>query len=379
MRDLGVITDGCVLIRDGLIYEVGSPRRVENLAAARGAIEINAGGRVVMPGFVDSHTHLVFPPPGHGASDDESALQAVRTGTGQRIQGRTQKYLECMARHGTTTVEVKTGCRLDFRCEIKLLKVLAALNDRPIGIVPSFLFYPPPGADDGGSAAEYTLQEFLPKLRRRRLSSFADLHWEPAFHRQVLCSQYLQSAQLLGFRTRIHADHCDVAGAIALAVQHGAAGIDHLEHATASGVSALRNSTTVATLLPYTTFCGCLPSPPGRALIDQGTPVALATNFNPRYTPTLNMQTVVALACLRMQLTPEEAICAATINGAHALGCADRVGSLDLGKSADLVILNLSHYADLAQNFGMNLVHMTMKRGRSIYHEGDVSGRTAAS
>jgi imidazolonepropionase len=382
LQDLGIISDGSLLIRDGLIEEVGPTRRVENLAAARGAVEVNASGRVVMPGFVDCHTHLVFPPELHGSCDDDAALRAVRTGTAQRLQTRARTYLEAMARHGTTTVEAKTGCELDARCETKLFRVLASLKSQPLEVVPSFFFcLPPPDVtnpDTTQAAVDRILLELLPKIRRRKFAQFADLSWEPNPNRQKLFERYLEAATALGFRCKVHADHGTPAGAISLAIRHSAASVDHLEHATAADVVRLGGSQTVAALLPYASFRGGRYAP-GRALIDAGAAVALGTNFNPNHTPALNMQTVVSLACMRMDLTPAEALSAATINGAHALDYADRVGSLELGKSADLVILNVSDYADVVHHFGMNVVHATMKRGKVIYREADVGGRSEAA
>ena len=379
MQELGLIQDGSLLIRNGVIEEVGPTRRIENLAAVRGAVDINATGRVVMPGFVDSHTHLVFPPPGVGLCDEGAAVRAVRTGTGQRLQARVQAYLEAMARHGTTTVEVKTGCAADVRAETKLFRVLAALKNHPVEIVPTFFFRLPnrDDADENAVAAwaEWVFREFLPKLRRRRFARLADLKWTAEPERQALYGRYLEIARGLGFGCKVHADHFDPAAAIALAVECSAWSVDHLEHATAGDAALLAGSRTMATFLPNASFCTGGRHAPGRAFIDAGVAVALGTNFNRHHTPTLNMQSVVALACMWLGMTPAEAISAATINSAHALGCADRVGSLELGKSADLVMLNVSDHREVARHFGMNLVHMTMKRGQFIYKEGEVSTR----
>jgi len=368
-----------LLIRNGVIEEVGLTRRIENLSVAKGAIDINATGRVVMPGFVDSHTHLVFPPPGMGLCDDAAAVRAVRTGTCQRLQARVRAYLEAMARHGTTTVEAKTGCGPDGRAETKLFRVLAALKNHPLEIVPTFFFRLPntdrPGEEGVEAWAEWVFREFLPKIRRRRLAHFADLAWEDGPEHRELYSRYLETARGLGFGSKIHADQFSPAAAIALAVEHSAVSVDHLEHATAADAALLGGSRTMATLLPYASFCTGGRHAPGRAFIDAGVAVALGTNFNRQHTPTLNMQSVVALACMWLGMTPAEAISAATINSAHALECADRVGSLELGKSADLVILNVTDYREVAHHFGTNLVHMTMKHGEFIYKEGEVSTR----
>jgi imidazolonepropionase len=381
LKDLGLIPDGSLLIKDGVIEEVGPTRRVENLASARGAVEISAVGRVVMPGFVDSHTHLMFPPPGMSGEETECAARAVRGATGQRLQLRTQAYLEAMARHGTTTVEAKTGCGPDESAETKLLRVLAALKNDPLYVVPTFLFrVPQPGlrGEPGVRAlVDWVLTEFLPKIHRRRFAHFADLAWDADPSRREFFVQYLEVARKLGFPCKIHAENVDPSEAIAMAIRHFAVTIDHLDQATTADVELLAGTGTLVTLLPCTSFCNGGRSAPARAFIEAGVGVALATDFNPQHTQTLSMQTVVALACHRLGMTPEEAISASTINGAYALGRAGRVGSLELGKVADLVILNTPDYRDLAQNFGMNLVHMTMRRGQVIYKEGDVAPRAA--
>ena len=235
--------------------EVGPSRRLENLAQARHAIEINAAGRVVMPGFVDAHTHLAFPPAGIRESEPAAAMRALHTATGHRLEARSRTYLEAMARHGTTTVEVKTACGLDGDAEAKLLRMLWALRRDPIDVVSSFLFRLPSELKGGSSqATEWVAAELLPKVLRRRVASFADLAWDcdpallPCFDR------YLSAARQLGFGCKIHADGADPAGAIALAARHGAASIDHFEHATECQVRQIAEAGIIATLLPGATF-----------------------------------------------------------------------------------------------------------------------------
>ncbi|MCX6630737.1 MAG: amidohydrolase family protein [Candidatus Solibacter sp.] len=192
LNELNVIQDGAILVRDGVLLEVGPSRRVENLAQARGAIEINAAGRVVMPGFVDSHTHLAFPPAGIHAADPAAAVRALHTATCQRLEIRTRAYLEAMARHGTTTVEVKTGCLLDEAAESKLLRMLCALRREPLDLIPTFLFRLPSELSGGSChATEWVVSDLLPKIRRRGVARFADLAWDfnvallPCFNRYL--------------------------------------------------------------------------------------------------------------------------------------------------------------------------------------------------
>ncbi|MGA3016402.1 MAG: amidohydrolase family protein [Bryobacteraceae bacterium] len=378
LNELGVIPHGAMLIRDGVVEEVGPAVRVENLTAARGAMEISAVGRVVMPGFVDSHTHLMFPPPcpaGEAQRQPESAVKVLLTVTGQRLAWRGRGYLEAMARHGTTTVEAKTGCGPHESAETKVLRVLAALQGKPLDVVATLLFrfsracVGSPEAD--WAAAEWMCGELLPKIRRRRLARFADLEWDPQPWRQELFRRFLVAARELGFGCKVHADDAMPAPAVRLAVEQQAVSVDHLEHIGLAEVDALAGSQTVATLLPGASFRSGRYAP-ARALIDGGAAVALATNFNPCEAPSLNMQTAISLACLAMGMSPAEAISAATVNGAHAIGCADR-GLLAYGKLADILILNTSDYRELPEQLGTNLVHLTIKRGTVVYREGEVA------
>jgi imidazolonepropionase len=374
LKDINAIQDGAVLIRDGVLLEVGPTRRVENLAQARDAIEVNAAGRVVMPGFIDAHTHLAFPPAGIHTADPAAAAKAVHTATGQRLEARAREFLEAMIRHGTTTMETKTGCGLDQGAESKLLRMLCSFRKGPVDVVPSFLFRLP-AEINGGSvrATEWVIQEVLPKIRRRGVARFADLLWDGDSGRIDCYRRYLEAARQLGFGCKIHAAGTAPAGAVALAAEHRVASIDHLEHATAEEVRLLAEAGVLVTLLPGAWTAGGNGIETARALIDGGVPVALGSNFNPHHTPALSMQAVLAQACQFLGMTIEEAIVAATINSAHALGCADTAGSLEPGKSADLIMLNAGHYRDLETCLGTNLVHLTMKAGRFVYREGDVA------
>jgi imidazolonepropionase len=365
LNELNLIGDGAVLIRDGRIAEIGPTRRLENLAGARGAIEIDACGRVVMPGFVDSHTHLVVP-----CSDDEGTARRVRSSTGQRIEMRTRSHLEAMARHGTTTVEAKTGCGPDESAESKLLRVLSALRRDPLDLVPSFLCRLP--HTDAPAAAEWVLNELLPKIHRRKTARFADLvcNGDPLLN--SVYDRYLESARTLGFGCKIHADNLRPADAVELALRHHVTSIDHLEHATPEDARRIGAGRLLATLLPLATFQYGGARPPARQLIDSGAALAVATNFTPQTSPTLNMQTAITLACYHLGMTIEAAVVAATINGAYALGLGARTGSLEPGKSADIIVLNISDYRDLRHNLGTNVVYQTIKSGKVIYQEARV-------
>jgi imidazolonepropionase len=370
LNELGIIPDGALLVREGVLEEVGPSRRVENLTAARGALEINASGRVVMPGFVDSHTHLVYPPRGDRGGREEGAAAVLRTSSARLLEARLRPSLDAMARHGTTTVEAKTGCSTGEGCEIKLLRVLAALESGPVDVIPTFLMHLPRAVPDAEAAR--VMAELPPEIYRRGLARFADLYWENIPARQDSYARYLQRAGALGIPVKVHAEGPGCAAAVALAIGHRAASIDHLEHIGLEQTELLGRVRTVATLLPAAALHKGGPIAPARALVEAGAAVALASNYNPHHTPVLNMQTVIALACLQMAMTPAEAISAATINGAHALGMAGRIGSLEPGKAADLVLLNLDDYREAGSHLGGNMVHLTIRKGRCIYREGAV-------
>ncbi len=395
LRELGIIPDGALLVRNGIIEEVGPTRRVENLALARGAREIDAAGKVVMPGFVDSHTHLAFGVPWledyeariagvnplDAMSGWRAGAHAVRTMSARRLEAHCRAALDCMARHGTTTVEAKSGLGGDPEVDLKVLRVLARLDGAPLSVVTTCMAVAPLLASGNGRPAAPDADRFTPvlaKAARRRLARFADVFVDAGEEGAEAARSYLRAAARLGLQLKVHADQFGLTGGVALAVAVGAASADHLVYTGPGEIAALARSNTVATLLPGSSFhLGCGPYAPARALVDAGAAVALASNFSPNTSPTCNMQMVLSLACARMRLTPAEAISAATINGAHALRRAASCGSLEVGKSGDLVVLNVADYREIPYWFGVNAVHMTVKRGAVIYREGRVTGPDA--
>ena len=394
LRDLGIIADGALLIVEGVIAEVGVSRRVENLAAAKGAAEIDATGRVVMPGFVDSHTHLVAGPPrlleyemrAAGLSDQEIAaagggpsamLRAVRGSSARSLELRARDAVIQFIRHGTTTLEAKSGAALDGPGELKLLKVMGRLDGAPIDVLPTCFAagaLPPEYSDSVNEYVDWMCAWLLPKIRERRLARFADVSCEPDAFGVEQSRHYLESARGLGMIPKVHAGQHELSGGVRLAVEIQAASADGLAHVSRADTALLAGSSTMATLLPAAAFHSQSDRyPPARELIDQGAAVALATDYN-HLSATFNMQMVVSLACVQMRMTPAEAVSAATINGAHALLRASRIGSLEYRKDADLIVLGVSDYREIPYWAGGNLVALTMKRGRVLYREAEVAG-----
>jgi imidazolonepropionase len=400
LRELGIVDGGAVLTLNGKIVAAGAASEVESLGPARDAREIDAQGRVVMPGFVDSHTHLVFGPPrlmdfemrlagadyhaiAAAGGGIRSSLNAVRSMSAHQLTSQTRMRLDEFARCGTTTLEAKSGYALDEANERKTLEVLRALNEKPLDIVPTYLgahVTPPEFEGRADAYIEWMIWHMLPALRTDRLARFVDVYCDRGAFTLEQSRRYLEAARALGFGLRIHAGQFTNMGAARLACELGAASADHLEQASAEDAAVLGNSTTVATLLPGSVFHLALERyAPARMLIDEGAAVALATDFNPGTSPTVSMPMVIGLACRMMHMTPAEAIVAATVNGAYALGLQDRIGTLEAGKNADLILLDAHDYRELSYWFGMNPIATTIKRGRVVYERGPVTDVRSAT
>jgi len=395
LADLGLIRDGAVLIRDGAIAAAGPTEEVERLAAEeRGIREIDAAGRVVMPGFVDSHTHLVYGQPrlvdyemrlrgadyhqiAEAGGGIQSSVRAMRAAAPEALEAQARRDVQTFVRHGTTTIEAKSGYGLDDTAEMKTLVVLAAIESQPLEIVPTYLgahMIPPEYAQNPDAYIEWMCAEMLPRIRRQRLAWFADVYCDRGAFTLAQARRYLEAARELEFDLKIHAEQFTRTGAAQLAAELGAVSADHLEQADAADAAILARSPTIATLLPGSVFhLGLERYAPARTLIEHGAAVALATDFNPGTSPTCSMPMVLSLACSQMRMSPAEAISAATINGAHAVRRADRVGSLESGKQADVILLNAHDYRELPYHFGVNLVALTIKNGVVIYEAGAVS------
>jgi imidazolonepropionase len=384
---LGLIRDGAVAVTDGLIVQVGPTTDVLD-AVPQAADVVDAAGRVVLPGFVDAHTHLLFA----GSRAEEFELR-LRGATYQEIAARGGGILHTVAQtrlmsesalvdvglarlsrllaHGTTTVEAKSGYGLSTEEELKLLRALHRLNARhQVDVVPTFLgahAVPPEFAGDPDGYVHQVIEEMLPAVAAEDLAEFCDVFCEPDAFTLEQSRAILETGAEYGFVPKIHADEFSDSGGARLAAEVGAISADHLLYASAEGLRAMAEADTMAVLLPGTAFFLGLPAPAARRMIDLGVAVALATDFNPGSSPTYSMQMVVALAVLRLGLHPAEAIAAATVNAAHAIGMAEEVGSLEPGKVADVVILDATDYRALAMHFGVNLVEEVYKRGRRVY------------
>jgi imidazolonepropionase len=376
LQNLAILQDGALLIADGRIQEIGPSRRIENLSLARQAHEIDATGRVVMPGFIDCHTHIAGGPARLFNHNSPIALaRAIQELSPRTLETQALLALSEAVRHGTTTLESKSGFGLTEANEIKILRVHAALEKRSIPLISTCLcaHLPPEFLGHPDRYIDWACSHLLPLLKRRKLAEFAEISCQENSFSADQARRFLAAARQLKFHIKVHLGRRPSWGAIRMAIASGAACLDHLTDLTPNDAALLAQSQTIATILPGPDFyLGTQDSVPARKLIDSGVPIALATGYHPETSPSQSMPMMIALACANLKLTAAEAVAAATINAAHAVGKASAIGSLEAGKSADLLILSVPDYREIPYHFGVNLVALVMKNGEVLLQRSEV-------
>jgi imidazolonepropionase len=392
LSSLGIVKNGALLLRDGRIAAVGTQASVEALPEARVAEKLDVEGRVILPGFVDSHTHLVHAASRAeeyelkiaGASYEEIAhkgggilnsVKKLRAATSEALKGRALAALREFAAHGTTTIEAKSGYGLDVTSELKILGLHKELQQQqPLEIVSTFLGAHAVPAEYRGSPGgpqryvSLLIHRLIPEVAERRLAQFCDVFCDRGAFSRGQAEQVLEAGVRHGLVPRIHAEQLTRTGATQLAIELGAASCDHLEQVNAADIRALGKTKTVATLMPGCDFhLGLKQYAPARGLIEAGAIVALATDYNPGTSPTLSMPMILSLACTQLRMTPAEGVVAATINGAYALRREREIGSLEEGKQADVAVFEVEDYREIPYYFGVNKCWMAIKRGEILF------------
>jgi imidazolonepropionase len=392
LSNLGIVKDGALLLRDGVIAAVGARAKVEALPDAAAAEKLDVGGRVFLPGFVDSHTHLIHAASRAeeyglkiaGASYEEIAhkgggilnsVKKLRAGTSEALKMRARAALREFAAHGTTTIEAKSGYGLDVESELRILGLHKELTaEQPLDIISTFLgahVVPTEYRSKPDGAERYVallVEKLIPEVAGQKLAEFCDVFCDRGAFSREQSQRILEAGQRHGLAPRLHAEQLTRTGATQLAVQLGATSCDHLEQVNKGDIRALGESATVATLLPGCDFhLGLKQYAPARALIDAGAVVALATDYNPGTSPTVSMPMILSLACTQLRMTPAEAIAAATINAAYALRREKHIGSLEAGKVADIAVFEVEDYREIPYYFGVNKCWMTLKKGEIVF------------
>jgi imidazolonepropionase len=388
MRELAIIDNGAMLIRDGRIVRTGANSEIEKLIDVDCHV-VYAAGRVVMPGFVDAHTHPVFA--GNRADEFEtraagksyqeiaasgggirSTVRKTRAASEDQLFAASKRYGDWFLRSGTTAIEAKSGYGLTLEDEIKMLRVIRRLDDEtPLRLVPTFLgahALPDEYKDNRSGYVDLIVNEMIPMVAREGLARFCDVFCESGAFDVDESRRILQAARAQGMGLRVHADQFTQIGGSRLAAELGAITADHLERSGRSEISALKSANVQPILLPASVLMtGSHHYPDARAMIDEGLAVVLATDFNPGTSPTPSMLLVLTLASAQMKMSPAEAVTAATINAAYSLGLGDQIGSLEVGKRADFVIHDCEDYRELGYFAGIEHPVAVYVEGRLPY------------
>ncbi len=381
---LGIIRDGGLLIRDGKIDIVGASDQIEE--AARDAEIIDLGGRLVLPGFVDAHTHLVFA--GNRLDDFErrargesyeqiakagggiwSTVEKTRAASEADLFAQATKHAEWFVKCGTTTAEAKSGYGLTLDDELKILCVMQRLNqETPLEVVPTFLgAHAVPRDSSAGEYVDLVINEMLPRVAKEKLAEFCDVFCERGYFDVEQSRKILTAAKKLGLKLRGHVDQLTNSGGAKLMAELGAATADHLEKTDEQGIAALKTANVQPVLLPGSVYAlGSTSYSRAREMIEAGLAVVLATDFNPGSAPTPSMPMVLSLACTQMKMSPAEAITASTINAAYSLNRGDAIGTLEPGKAANVAVFDCEDYREVAYWFGFRQMHAVYVRGKQI-------------
>lgn len=392
MRELLVVDDPAVVFRNARFEWIGPQNELPADLRKSVTREVDGRGGTILPGFVDTHTHIAFA--GfresefnrrlHGESYEEiarsgggiaSTVRSTRAASEETLVARLHERTRRMAEHGTTTAEVKSGYGLELETELRQLRAIrAASDDSPVRLVATCLAahdIPPEARNDAAAREAYMKvieNEIYPRVREERLATFCDVFVERGVYTLEEGERLLRAGMKNGLRPRIHADELSDTGGATLAASLGAASADHLMYVSADGIRALSKSETVANLLPSTSlFLMSEKLAPARELIDSGAIVSLSTDCNPGSSMTESMQLVMQLASLRMKMTVEEVLTAATLHGAISIGMASEIGTLEKGKRADFVILDAPDYLHLVYHFGVNLITTVYRDGQQIH------------
>jgi len=384
MAELAIIRDGGMLIRDGKIDSVGPSNEIEK--KSRGAEIVDAGGRVVLLGFVDAHTHLVFA--GNRLDDFErrargesyeqiskagggiwSTVQKTRAASEHDLLAQAKKRADWFLRCGTTTIEAKSGYGLTLEDELKILRVMRSVNQQSsLEIVPTFLgAHAVPRGMNVDEYIELVIDQMLRRIARERLAEFCDVFCERGYFDIKQSRRILTAAKKLGLKLRIHLDQLSNLGGAKLAAELKATTADHLEKTDGHGIAALKSAGVQPVLLPGSAYAlGSSDYPRAREMIEAGLAVVIATDFNPGSSPTASMPMVLSLACTQMKMSPAEAITAATINAAYSLNRGNRIGSLEPGKLANFSIFDCEDFREIAYWFGLPQLHSVYVKGNRV-------------
>jgi len=388
LRELSLIKNGAVLVRDERIEKVGTREALQPLITNDYEV-IDAGGRVVLPGFVDAHAHPVFAgiranefeARSQGATYQEiaargggiqSTVDATRAASLEELVASGKRYANWFLRNGTTTVEAKSGYGLTLEDELKILRATKRLDEEtPLRYVPTFLGAHSVPAEYKSRRGEYIsliIDEMLPRIAQEKLAEYCDVFCEANVFTTDESWKILSAARCHGLELRIHADQLSLSGGAKLAAELRTVTADHLEHTDSEGITALKSAAVQPVLLPGSVYAlGSSRYPGAREMIDAGLAVVLATDFNPGSSPTPSMPMILSLGSTQMKMTPAESITAATINAAYSLNRGDKIGSLETGKIADFVTHDCDDYRELAYFFGIEHPCRVYAGGRLVY------------